>query len=206
VRITRAVVLLLLVLVCLPALAQIILMPSGRLCLTGAGRVSILGANPTTPVVATGTWFNATMTSNLLPSPYVATTTRGDIYAASTEWKAFEHNLYNGPSIALAYPDKSGDIILDLGAGITARCNEIRINQGGAGAPSHNLKNYLFYGSADGSAWTTLATGTITDTATQTVVTFSNTTGYRHYKLGWTDCYHNTIPYLYEVQLWGTMP
>lgn len=160
------------------------------------------GYRPTPAAPAMSGDVSATMTSDIEPSPNVATASSR--YSASyLAFKALDGNTStfwysyvlptSGPSWLQYY----------FGSGNGHKIIKFRIYLAGG---STSYLEYQFQGSSDGTNFTDLASSTIPYSVSGkwTDVTFTNDTTYEYYRLYITGTYNdsNDYPAIYELELW----
>jgi hypothetical protein len=98
-----------------------------------------------------------TMTSNVLPSPLVASASAE--YSNDKAWKAFDNDIVGDYWRMVA---SSGWLKIDLGAGNDIVPTEYKITGLDSSNPTLNPKDWTFEGSVDDVSWDVLSTETRT--------------------------------------------
>lgn len=143
------------------------------------------------------------MTSNILPSPFVAaaSTING---TANNAWNAFDRNYSTTTGWATAAGVTTGWVSMDFGSGNSQIIDGYTIF--GQSTVTNNPNTWQLQGSADNSAWTTLhaVTGsTIPASGTYSIASIGNPLSYRYYRLNVTANGGGTIVYLTELELYN---
>jgi hypothetical protein len=165
--------------------------PGGSLSFAGTGWVVLVGENT---AVAPASRLNATMTSNIAPSPNVATSAWHPPFGAA--YLAFDGNY------ATSFIDQllkgTGFLKYDFGAGNAKVSTSFKLKNKLNLGPNA----YVFAGSNDDSTYDTLKSGNATNNETLNTYSFSNTTAYRYYKFSWSSLHGGSEAEIFEVEIW----
>jgi len=122
---------------------------------------------------SSASYLNPLMTSYTTPSPYVASSSSE--YGTSYSWKAFDGSTSTNCNVS----GHSGDWFkLDVGSNILI--NKFKYQGQNS---QYDVAGYTLQGSTDDITYTTLKSGTFSQSASAIETSFSNSTPYRYYKL-----------------------
>ncbi len=153
-----------------------------------------------------------TMTSNALPTPYVASAS-SEASASYQAWRAFDGDSTPGGNPWTGTGSGTDYLQIDLGAGVSKQLTGYAVRGGFPGIAARAPKNWTLQGSPDGTTWTVLDTRTNQQNwqcAAWTIsevrsYSASSSAGYRYFRLSITANNGDaTNTGVYELYLFGT--